>query len=175
MFCNGATVSSSTYPELYAAIGTRFGGNATSFALPDFRGRFLRGSANTSSGVGVSQGWSTAMPTNRFTTDSVSVDHTHPYSDLYLAESHGGQGGSQGGGGSNINIPWGAWMLDGGFDMTLARQNDGDNQGYNSGYTLPRTTNTSSATAHTHTISGGDSETRPNNVAVNWIIKVSYE
>lgn len=43
--CNGATVSRSTYPDLFNAIGTTYGaGNgSTTFKLPDLRGEFIRG------------------------------------------------------------------------------------------------------------------------------------
>ena len=42
---NGAAVSRSTYPSLFAAIGTMYGpGNgSTTFNLPDLRGEFIRG------------------------------------------------------------------------------------------------------------------------------------
>ena len=45
---NGAAVSRSSYANLFAAIGTRFGaGNgSTTFNLPDLRGEFLRGWAD---------------------------------------------------------------------------------------------------------------------------------
>ncbi len=43
--CNGAAVSRTTYANLFAVIGTRYGaGNGTTtFNLPDYRGQFLRG------------------------------------------------------------------------------------------------------------------------------------
>ena len=43
--CDGSAVSRTTYADLYAAIGTAwgYGDNATTFNLPDFRGRFPRG------------------------------------------------------------------------------------------------------------------------------------
>lgn len=46
LICDGRLVSRSTYARLYAAIGDTYGeGNGTTtFAIPDFRGRFLRGS-----------------------------------------------------------------------------------------------------------------------------------
>lgn len=38
--CNGQTLAISDYPELYGLIGHRYGGDgATTFALPDMRGR----------------------------------------------------------------------------------------------------------------------------------------
>ncbi|MGE5515129.1 MAG: phage tail protein [Bacteroidota bacterium] len=38
--CNGALVSIQTYPALYSLIGTTYGGDgATTFAVPDLRGR----------------------------------------------------------------------------------------------------------------------------------------
>lgn len=45
LLCNGQTVSRVTYADLYTAVGTSFGsGNgSTTFHVPDFRGRFLRG------------------------------------------------------------------------------------------------------------------------------------
>lgn len=43
--CNGQALSRKTYSELYAIIGTNFGAGdgVTTFNLPDYRGKFLRG------------------------------------------------------------------------------------------------------------------------------------
>jgi microcystin-dependent protein len=43
--CDGQAVSRSTYAELFAIIGTKFGigDGSTTFNLPDYRGKFLRG------------------------------------------------------------------------------------------------------------------------------------
>ncbi len=47
--CNGASVSRTTYPELFAVIGTEYGNvDADHFNLPDYRGEFLRGWDNGS-------------------------------------------------------------------------------------------------------------------------------
>ena len=43
MLCNGKALSKTSYPELFAAIGTSWGGSGSKFNLPDLRGRFLRG------------------------------------------------------------------------------------------------------------------------------------
>lgn len=49
LLCNGAAVSRTTYAELFAAIGTRYGsGNgSTTFNLPNFNGRHVLGTTNT--------------------------------------------------------------------------------------------------------------------------------
>jgi microcystin-dependent protein len=41
--CIGGSLSTSTYADLFAAIGYAWGGTGTVFHLPDLRGRFLRG------------------------------------------------------------------------------------------------------------------------------------
>jgi microcystin-dependent protein len=44
LLCDGSELEISKYPQLFEAIGTIYGGNASSrFKLPDFRGVFLRG------------------------------------------------------------------------------------------------------------------------------------
>lgn len=58
LLCNGATVSRATYAELFAAIGTTFGAGdgSTTFALPDLRGKFLRGTGGNAAELGTEQG-----------------------------------------------------------------------------------------------------------------------
>jgi microcystin-dependent protein len=50
---NGAAVSRTTYAALFAAIGTLYGAGdgSTTFALPDLRGYFVRGSGTNSDGT----------------------------------------------------------------------------------------------------------------------------
>ncbi|MEN5279020.1 phage tail protein [Brucella sp. TWI432] len=45
LYCNGQTVSRTTHAALFSAIGTRYGAGdgSTTFALPDYRGVFIRG------------------------------------------------------------------------------------------------------------------------------------
>ena len=43
LMCDGTSYSQSTYPDLFVAIGTAFGGDGSNFNVPDFKGRFLRG------------------------------------------------------------------------------------------------------------------------------------
>lgn len=69
LLCDGSAVSRTTYAALYAAIGDTFGaGNGTTtFNLPDFRDKFLRGS---SAGVGTNGGSTTG-------TTSSNGSHNH--------------------------------------------------------------------------------------------------
>jgi microcystin-dependent protein len=45
--CNGSAVSTSTYPDLFAAIGYTWGGSGSSFNLPDLRRKTTVGSGGT--------------------------------------------------------------------------------------------------------------------------------
>ena len=47
LLCDGSIVAAATYPALYAAIGTTYGGDATNFQLPDLRAEFIRGLDNS--------------------------------------------------------------------------------------------------------------------------------
>jgi microcystin-dependent protein len=47
MTCNGSTLNTADYPELFAAIGNNYGGSGSTFKLPDLRGLFLRGYDST--------------------------------------------------------------------------------------------------------------------------------
>ena len=58
LLCNGAAVSRTDYAALFAAIGTIYGSGdeSTTFNLPDFRGKFLRGYlSGTSAALGTAQ------------------------------------------------------------------------------------------------------------------------
>ena len=48
LIANGARVNAADYPALYAAIGNTYGGNSTTFYLPNLSGRFLEGTTSTS-------------------------------------------------------------------------------------------------------------------------------
>lgn len=160
LHCDGSVVSRTTYADLFAAIGTAHGSGdgSTTFNLPDYRGRFLRGWSNgqtrdpnkatrtamgtggaTGDNVGSVQGYATARPTTNFVTGNESASHGHPYN-----MGIGGSGGSLPG---YVNASGTASNTNG-------------------------TTNHQNAN-HTHTVtSGGDSETRPVNAYVMYCIKV---
>ncbi len=43
MLCDGRTLPAALYPELYVVLGTLYGGSDGTFRIPDYRGTFLRG------------------------------------------------------------------------------------------------------------------------------------
>lgn len=43
MVCDGRSLKTQEYPELFAALGSLYGGSGASFNIPDFQGYFLRG------------------------------------------------------------------------------------------------------------------------------------
>jgi microcystin-dependent protein len=51
LFCNGGSHGTATYPQLFAVIGTYYGGAGASFNVPDLRRRFVLGFDNTASGT----------------------------------------------------------------------------------------------------------------------------
>jgi len=84
LLCNGASVSRTTYAALFDVIGTAFGtASGTTFNLPDFQGRFLRGRDN-SAGRDPDAASRTAQNTGGATGDNVGSvqgftiqDHQH--------------------------------------------------------------------------------------------------
>ena len=83
LLCVGTSVSKDEYPELFKVIGTTFGGNDTTFNLPDYRGAFLRGSGSDVTGnytgpeLNASQGHATQTHTHNATSIVTDRGHTH--------------------------------------------------------------------------------------------------
>jgi microcystin-dependent protein len=166
--CNGAAISRTTYADLFAAVGTRFGvgDGSTTFNLPDARGEFLRGwdDARGIDAGRVLGSWQADMHAAHTHTGTTTSDaHTHTWSGTTSsagAHTHPLTGAS--GTGSNSHM---------GFQDV-------------NGATLQ----TGSAGAHTHTMSGttssdshnhtfttaasGGTETRPRNLA--FLICIKY-
>jgi microcystin-dependent protein len=72
LFCDGREISRTTYLALFTAIGTAHGtGNGTStFNIPDYRGRFLRG-RDAGAGRDIDRASRTASGTGGLTGDNV--------------------------------------------------------------------------------------------------------
>lgn len=97
LLCNGQAVSRSTYADLFAVIGTTFGpGNgSTTFNVPDLRGRFPLGKAD--SGTGDELGETGGQIDHTHTGPS----HTHTNPNTGSAGSHTHSVGNTGSGGNH--------------------------------------------------------------------------
>lgn len=166
LLCNGATFSNITYPALYSILG--------STTLPDLRGEFIRGLDN-GRGIDIGRGLLTfqtdllgthyhSQPTHYHTQvahihGQATHYHTQPtHTHTYLKGSAGGGGGTgsldrgtttgttNAGGGNNTNSGGGNNTYSGGGDNTGASGGDNTN-------------------------STGGVETRPRNIAMNYIIR----
>jgi len=92
---NGATLLIADYPELFAKLGTTFGGDGiTSFAIPDIRGEFIRG---WDDGRGVDAG-------RVFGSRQTDLSKSHNHDFLYGIRNNGDNGGF---GGSYFGTPIG--------------------------------------------------------------------
>jgi microcystin-dependent protein len=193
LLCNGGlygrtALDPSPEPNLFSEIGTTYGSGdgITNFAVPDLRGMFVRGLDN-GRGIdplrvlGSQQGFGIESHNHTGTTGSESA-HTHSFSGSTTTESASHThfvANNDSGTGSAISSSNHIirQSTSGSFEQYLLR---GTATVASLGLTSPESTShthsisgTSSAgTAHLHTIqSEGITETRPVNVAMNWIIK----
>jgi microcystin-dependent protein len=171
---NGAAVSRTTYAALFSAIGTTYGAGdgSTTFALPDMRGYFVRGSGTNADSVasGTFGAKQAAAMLNHTHTGTTSSDGSH---------THTASTNSTGSHNHDFTI---RTSLDPGTSSSVAEQ--GTTAG-DVGYTTATSTEGShshtvtinSAGAHTHTLTtgnpsvGGGTETRPANIAMLYCIK----
>jgi len=150
--CNGSAISRSTYATLFSTIQTTFGvgDGSSTFALPDLRGQFVRGWANTGS-TDASRAFGSSQ------TDQ-NKNHTHTTDSQTLTGNASHMSGSFHQNGSATGI----------FSKGSSQSAEG-----------ARTTGSATAAAlgvdatHSHTISssGGGTEARPKNIALMYIIK----
>lgn len=160
LLCDGSAVSRSTYSALYAVIGVTHGqgDNSTTFNLPDYRGRFMRG-VDGAQGRDPDRASRTAMATGGNTGDNVGSiqghsfqTHTHiqdAHAHAYVKGPIDGSSASNGIMGANY----------GGSPATM------------SGAILSNTATNQNASATGTHAQASSNETRPVNVYVNYIIK----
>jgi microcystin-dependent protein len=158
LLCDGSAVSRTTYATLFGAIGINFGGGdgIATFNLPDLRGRFVRG-ADHGAGRDPNAATRTASAPMGPTGDSVGTlegdafaSHQHPLTDpghSHLSPTTTGVAGTHETAGNASN----------GFDYI-------DGAGASPAVSTSTTGITEGAT--------GGAETRPKNVAVNYLIKL---
>lgn len=162
--CDGASISRTTYPTLFAAIGTAHGtvDGVTNFNLPDYRGRFIRGGdamfGGTAAGRDPNTGTRTAANTGGNTGNAVGSVQGHAVRD----HDHGLPGGAN----SPIALTgtvYPAWGSNAGAYVSGRTTGDSRNANYGSLGVVDATTTTASATS---------TENRPLNAYVNYIIKI---
>lgn len=158
LLCDGSAVGRTQYAELFAIIGTSFGGgdSVNTFNLPDLRGRFLRGVDNGTGNDPDANARVASQPGGSLgdTVGTLQYDafqgHAHSYADP--GHSHDYCSGAFPGGVAFVGLPGSLGCGQTGVSGTgISIQGPSDN-----GSGSPRTT----------------IETRPINVSVNYIIKI---
>lgn len=117
--CNGAAIDRTLYADLFAAIGTTFGGGngSTTFNVPDLRGEFIRGhddGRGADSGRGFASGQSHAMQAHNHQMRTWYI-YGWGYGDAAPAAGHWGWGTS-----NNRSYEY---MYGGSMDVTTAGEN----------------------------------------------------
>lgn len=170
--CDGSAISRSTYAALFGILNTSYGaGNgSTTFNLPNYKDRFLRGfdasgtdagsrtdrgDGTTGANVGTKQSYDTKQHTHTFTGDALEA-HGHPFrtglGSVDTSKADGGFAQDGAPNGSNLRS-----AFTGAPTTTSGQQIGGQSAG------------TPSGTNSNYPASGGN-ETRPVNVTVKWII-----
>lgn len=150
LLCNGQTLNADTnsnYKNLFNVIGNQFGGtNSTNFKVPDYRGAFLRGTGTNPIG-------NYSGPLLNKSQNHATQTHNHGINDPGHTHNFTGWGGNftNGNAGKAVSIY------------------DGHPPAYN--YTGVATAYTS-ITINNSTKSVDDSETRPFNFGINYLIKI---
>lgn len=155
--CDGSAVSRTTYANLYAIIANRCGSGdgSTTFNLPDLRGQFLRG-VDGGAGRDPDTGARTAMNVGGNTGDnvgSVQAQGTKPNGLAAVVTDPGHLHTISRNGGNNVSLTGG-----------------GGGNFYDGSGSTPKLSTDSATTGITVAING-DTETRPINAYVNFIIK----
>lgn len=150
--CDGSEVSKTQYAALYAVIGDIYGTpvDSNNFVLPDLRGEFLRGldDMGTAAGARGKDVDGTAR-----TVGQTQVDATAP----------NGLGTNTTGNHTHTQ------QIDASTGTNTALLGESTRASTPADYTI---SNISSAGNHSHTITSSDTETRPANIAINYIIKL---
>jgi microcystin-dependent protein len=82
--CDGASVSTTTYSDLFALTGYGYGGSGGSFSLPDLKERIPMGVASGFTGAGADRVTLTSSTVISHThTSTTTSAHTHTWNDVY--------------------------------------------------------------------------------------------
>lgn len=168
--CDGSLFAISDYPDLFAVLKTTYNqpniDTNINFNIPDLRDVFIR-STGQSHTLGSYQKWSTGMPQNQFQNQN-SGNHTHVTSN---AGSHShetmwaGVNASSSLNGTSTVEKVRHWITCCNTDQSTTSISPTDVDG-------DHVHDVTANGDHTHTLVGGDLETRPDNISLNYIIKV---
>jgi microcystin-dependent protein len=179
VLCDGRTLDNTLYPDLFAAIGYKYGGSGSNFQLPDLRSKFIYGVAQTDlSDLGVTGGVSTVV------LDLTQIPaHAHAGSAVVAAGNFGGSTSSAGDHFHTPTVPTDVFMLNtGGQTINFGSSGNLDERCTS----LDNQTNTTGA--HTHTVNlnshghgltiaseggGASHENLPPYIRLNQIIKIT--
>jgi len=200
LVCDGSQVSRTQYADLFAAIGTAHGSGdgSSTFHLPDFRGRFLRG-ADGGAGRDPDKASRTAANSGGAVGDAVGSVQGNATAKNALAVSGGTASGTFGSSSHSHTyvhthtIPigndgasfWWSNAVRGNSVINDQNYSVSNTNFHNPGYrrydmpTISQSASTSSGNSSSASVSStgaslgnGDSETRPTNANVSYIIKV---
>lgn len=181
LLCDGSLLDKNAYPALYAVIGNAWGGTTTHFSLPDCRGMFLRGVAS-GSGNDPDRASRTASATGGNTGDNVGSKQlnatknpgfqaTIPAHYHFVYRSDVTQSSSTrimwDAGDCSSDDGWSNYTIDSGCGSS----SDPCCSGTGAYSDTDSDLRTDTKVAQTVNISGGNTESRPINVYVNYIIK----
>ena len=160
LICNGASVSTSTYANLFSAIGYTFGGSGGSFLLPNYTDRMPIGVGTISSlaGTGGSK-------------DAIVVSHTHSASTSISDPGHSHSAGDYGHVHSyaDSNITGGSQV--GPYQQFENQVSSNTGTGYANIYINSNTTGISASTGISAAGSSGTNANLPPYLGINFIIK----
>jgi microcystin-dependent protein len=80
LLCNGASVATATYPDLFTALGYVYGGAGANFTLPDLVDRFVRGQSSQTAATGGADNLTLSeaqMPAHTHLITITDSGHTH--------------------------------------------------------------------------------------------------
>jgi microcystin-dependent protein len=186
LLCDGALVSRVTYATLFAAIGTTYGSGdgSTTFNVPDLRDWFIRGKG-ASRTIGSTQGSALGIHTHGLSDpghNHAISNPTHSHTDSGHAHTVTDPGHSHSttiplgvGGGRYWNSDTGAAMYQASTAYSSSAAATGIGVAAASANIQASAQATSAAAATTGVSIGsfGDTETRPQNMAMNYYIKAT--
>lgn len=178
-FCDGASLDRATYSKLFTAIGTSHGSSSgTTFNVPDYRGRFLRGvdhaagrdpnkvgrtaaatGGNSGDAVGSVQGNATKLPGAGFTGTMSGTGATGTGTSTGESAPHTHSGYWKA---ANNGTAFSVWSPSAAAPVDAYNTTDHT-------HNIPSLTVSVTGTAAV--TGGGDNETRPLNANVEYIIK----